>query len=282
MSRTSMGIRFTAWVLPLLTAYSLGQAPPNRTGANLMRPVARGGAQTGPPSLASTPAPSNAAPVPLTMAQLPAVPPEVTYQNGMLTIVAQNSSLGDVLREVHRITGAAIDVPPNATERVIAQIGPGPAREVLASLLNGSAFNYVMVGSSSDPTRLASVMLTTKPAGPPPESAANVYQPAQQQYIVNQPVMAPGQGPGGPVVQPAAGDDEADADAEEDKDEDDSGDDDQDQNQAGNTNPNAQDGSQPNAGPKTPQQILEMLRQRQQQGPGQPVIPPPQPRIVGR
>lgn len=241
---------------------------------NLMRPGARGAAQARPQILVSTPAPSPP-PVPATMAQLPSVPPQVTYQNGMLTIVAENSTLGDILREVHRSTGAAIEVPPNATDRVVAQIGPGPARDVLASLLNGSAFNYVMLGSASDPSTLASVMLTMKPTGPP-EPAANVYQPAQQQYVVNQPVMAPGQGPGGSVVQPAAGDDEADAD-EEDKDEDDSGNDDQSQNQAGNGVPNAQDGSQPNVGPKTPEQILEMLRQRQGQGvPGQPVPNPNQ------
>jgi hypothetical protein len=83
----------------------------------------------------------------------------------MLTIVAQNSSLGDILREVHKTTGAVIDVPATASERVVGQIGPGPAREVLATLLNGTSFNYVLVGSMSDPTTLASVILTTRTAG---------------------------------------------------------------------------------------------------------------------
>jgi hypothetical protein len=191
----------------------------------------------------------------------------------MLTIVAQNSSLGDILHEVHRRTGATIDFPPTATERVVTRIGPGPAREVLVTLLNGAGYNYVMMGTASDSTALASVILTSKPAvstGGAPVTTA--YQPPTQ-YMGQQP-MAPGMGPGGPVVQPTPADEEADA--EETKDEEDTADQEQAQDQTGNA-ATAQDGSQPNSGPKTPEQILEMLRQRQQQPPqpGQ-IVPPPQ------
>jgi len=76
-----------------------------------------------------------------TLDQMPAIPPQVTYQGGQLTIQAQNSTLGDILRAVHAKTGASVDIPSNATERVVGRLGPGPAREVLASLLNGSHFN---------------------------------------------------------------------------------------------------------------------------------------------
>ena len=204
------------------------------------------------------------------MAQLPSTPPQVSYQGGMLTIVAENSSMGDILREVHRSTGAAIDVPANANERVVTRIGPGPARDVLAELLNGSAFNYVMIGSATDPSSLASVMLTTKTGGIPTE--ANVYQPPPQQYVPQQAVMAPGMGPGGPVVQQPASDEEADA---EDKD-DEEADQEQPAGQAQNGAVATPDGSQPNAGPKTPEQILEMLRQHSngQQIPRVPNQPP--------
>jgi hypothetical protein len=197
----------------------------------------------------------------------------------MLTIVAQNSTLGDILREVHKSTGATIDVPANATERVVTRIGPGPARDVLASLLNGSTFNYVMLGSATDPTGVSSVMLTMRSGGAgekTAEAAANVYQPPQQQYMGQQAVMAPGTGPGGPVVQPAQPNDE-EADAEEAKDEEDPAEEDQAQDQAQNAT-TAPDATQPNGGPKTPEQILEMLRQRPpgQIVPGQQVIQPPQ------
>jgi hypothetical protein len=154
---------------------------------------------------------------------------------------------------------------------------------VLASLLNGSAFNYVLLGSATDPTRLASVMLTMKTGGgAAAETAANVYQPPpQRQYMVNQGgvnvgVMAPGTGPGGPVAQPApAGDDEADA--EEEKDEEDTADEDQAQDQGQGVATPGADGAQPNGGPKTPEQILELLRQRPGQVPPGQQVPPPNP-----
>jgi len=137
----------------------------------------------------------------------------------------------------------------------------------------------VMVGSASDPAIVASITLTARSAGGAGEAIANANQPSQQYAPPERAQIAPGQiapgmGPGGPVVQPPANDEEADAedaDAEENAD----------QDQAGGTpSPTAQDGSQqpPNGGPKTPEQILEMLRQHQGTPPGQvrpPQMPPP-------
>jgi hypothetical protein len=221
-----------------------------------------------------TPQPSGpVAPVPLD--QLPATPPQVSYQNGELTIAAQNSTLGDILREVHKATGAAIDVPASANERVVAKLGPAPPRDVLASLLNGSSFNYVMVGSAIDPDALATVMLTAKTAGgvgAAPQTA-EVYQPPP----VRTGFLPP------PLVAPAvASADEKDEDDSEDAD--DSADQDQaagaPQQQVVQPDPNAAaQADQPNAGPKSPQQIMEMLRQTMQQQKKQadnPGDPPPQ------
>ena len=64
---------------------------------------------------------------------MPALPPQVHYSRGQLTIVAENSTLADILRAVRTQTGADVEVPPNATERVVAHLGPGPARDVLDS-----------------------------------------------------------------------------------------------------------------------------------------------------
>ena len=110
-------------------------------------------------------------PPPPTPEQLPAIPPKLTYQNGLLTIVAQNCTLGDILRDVHSKTGAAIDVPGPATERVVGQFGPGSPRDVLATLLNGSHFNYVMVGTPTSPDSVAQVILTPKTGGETPPAA---------------------------------------------------------------------------------------------------------------
>ena len=80
--------------------------------------------------------------------------------------MSRNASLGAILREVESKTGATMDMPANPTERVVGQFGPGPAREVLASLLNGSRFNYVLLGSPQDPTSLDRVVLLKKSSGP--------------------------------------------------------------------------------------------------------------------
>jgi hypothetical protein len=213
----------------------------------------------------------------LPMDLMPATPPKVSYQNGMLTIVAHNSTMGDILRAVHKLTGATIDVPPSATERVVTRLGPGAPRDVLASLLNGSTFNYVMLGSSSDPAGLASVALTAKPAVGTTQTAANTYQP-QANYAPQMPPQQPFVPQQQGVAQPAAAEaDDANADEQ------DATDENADQEQTDAQQPDANGAAQqepqqqpPNAGPKTPEQILEMLRRQQAITPGQPGMPPQQ------
>ena len=233
----------------------------------------------------------------LPMDQIPPTPAKVSYQGGLLTISAQNSTLGEILRDVRKLTGASIDVPPGSavtSERVIAHLGPGAPRDILAGLFNGTQFNYVMLGSSSDPTAVSSVVLTLKTsAAGETQTAANAYQnnpgpmppnrfpqpqPFNQQLIVPQ----PGNGQPG-VGQPAnaEGDDSKDEDQEN---ADDSADDQAQPGQPGQPDMNGtnvqdqqvqQDPNQPNAGPKTPEQILEMLRR--QPPPGAVIAPPPPP-----
>jgi len=268
--------RTVRWIVPvalcvLPMAVSFGQSPARPSKQHPLRHSAAKKPVTLPP-LPSGPLPQ------VPMNELPAAAPQVTYQNGLLAIVAQNSSLGDILRDIHKLTGASIDVPPNATERVATRLGPGPARDVLADLLNGSSFNYVMLGSAAEPASLAKVVLTMKPAGGAAQGTTQTaYQPPPQQFVPQQP-MVPNQGmsPVGPVAQ-AQGDEESDSD----QDADDNADEDQDQDQAEGAATPADGSQQPNAGPKTPEQILDMLRQRQQQGqPGQPQqfprVTPPQ------
>lgn len=122
---------------------------------------------------AAKPAQPEAAPaMPLRPEQMPATPPQVAFQHGLLTITAENSTLGDILRAVRNQTGAAVEVPANATERVAGNFGPGPARDVLSSLLNGSHFNYVLLGSATNPDALERVILTVKSGGSGAQPAA--------------------------------------------------------------------------------------------------------------
>jgi hypothetical protein len=132
------------------------------------------------PAIVETPPPAE-----LTLEQKPAVPPTVTYQNRQLTIVAENSTLGDILRAVKAQTGASIELPANTNARIVNHIGPGPSRDVLAQLLNGTLFNYVLLGTVNDPAAVGKIILIPKPMGAGTESAANVQpniQPQPQNY----------------------------------------------------------------------------------------------------
>ena len=212
------------------------------------------------PEAAVAPAPEPP-PVQLTLAQKPAVPPQVQYQNGQLTITAENSTLGDILRAVQKQTGTTIDLPGSATERVVIHVGPAPTHDVLVSLLDGSSFNYVMVGSPTDPRAVTRVVLSPKPPGGGEMASAGM----------------PGQTPTQPPVpmaspQPFAGRTRTMEDAPEaqaDADNDDADDQPQaaDQPPADEQTPPDQAGQQPGAPSviKTPQQMLEELQRQQQQ-----------------
>ncbi len=94
-----------------------------------------------------------AARVSAAVSHTPAPPPPkplltVTFDNGMLRIRAEKATLAQVLFEVQRQTQAEIAIPAGAEqEEVIADLGPAPPREVLASLLNGSAYNFIFIGN---------------------------------------------------------------------------------------------------------------------------------------
>jgi len=118
---------------------------------------------------------------PLPLAQTPALPAQVTYQNNQLTIVALNSTLGDILRAVRTRTGAVVEIPANANERVMGQFGPASARDVLVALLNGSNFNYVLLGSAKSPNAVEHVILTSKTGSVP--NNAQPQDPAMQAGI---------------------------------------------------------------------------------------------------
>jgi hypothetical protein len=58
-------------------------------------------------------------------------------------------------------TGAVIEFPAErAGERIFTRVGPGPIRAVLTDFLNGSHFNYVMLGDPTNPNSLQRLVLT--------------------------------------------------------------------------------------------------------------------------
>lgn len=96
----------------------------------------------------------------------PKVPLEVTYRNGLLSIVANKATLSEVLYAVQQRTGADISIPAGAEqERVVAEFEPGPAPEVLARLLNGSNFNFLILSAPNNPRHLDRVLLSPRNDG---------------------------------------------------------------------------------------------------------------------
>ena len=106
----------------------------------------------------------------------PAAPPTISYAGGLLRISASNSTLGDVLTKVAGLTGVKIEIPPaaNSQRMTVVELGPGPARQIVADLLSDSGFDYLLQSSDVEPEKLQSVLIMTreKKGGKPNEADA--------------------------------------------------------------------------------------------------------------
>jgi len=136
---------------------------------------------------------------------------DVSFRDGLLTIKANKATLSEVLFAVQQRTGADISIAAGAEqEQVVADLGPAPAQEVLAHLLNGSRFNFLIVNGLNDPRRLDRVILSPRAQGTvmamPPDQVVDdseeqaVPPPAR---VVQPPVAhAPLPAPRGPQPEP--------------------------------------------------------------------------------
>jgi hypothetical protein len=108
----------------------------------------------------------------------------VNFQKGELTVHSQKATLAEVLYAIQQRTGADIPIPAGAEqEQVVADAGPGPAKDVLTALLTGTRFNFIVVGSDQNDGSLRSVILSPKsdlgtamPAGMQPVTPVNQGQ----------------------------------------------------------------------------------------------------------
>ena len=132
---------------------------------------------------------------------------DVTYRNGLLGIRANKVTLAEVLFAVQQRTGAEISIAAGAEqEKIVADIAPGPAPEVLGRLLNGSKFNFLILSAVNDPRKLDRVILSTRPEGGllplPPMQAQNDERGEDEPASTNlqppdrtpDPVQVPAQG----------------------------------------------------------------------------------------
>jgi antitoxin (DNA-binding transcriptional repressor) of toxin-antitoxin stability system len=129
---------------------------------------------------------------------------EVSYRNGLLAVHSNKANLSEVLYAIQQRTGADISIAAGAEqERVVADIDPAPAPEVIARLLNGSHFNFLILSSPDDPNRLDRVILTARLEGgfapPPPTPVQNEEGPPETEPV---PVIGSNDAAAAPVQPP--------------------------------------------------------------------------------
>jgi hypothetical protein len=108
---------------------------------------------------------------------MPPKVPQVSRDGKLLTINSDNSTLGDILAAIRRLTGADLDIPAKgSSERIAARLGPGPAREIISTLLSWTDFDYVIQASDTDAAGIRSVLLT--PRGKSEATVASAGAPA--------------------------------------------------------------------------------------------------------
>lgn len=193
---------------------------------------------------------------------MPPVAPQVSYRDGLLQITANNSTMKDILTAVGARTGAKIDMPADASsERVAIQIGPGDPHDVIAALLEGSRFDYIVMGTENNPNAVSQVILTTRqgaagapamasagtPVSAPPPGSPGVNRPPFQPQMPPEEVEEnpePAPQPVTPVQPPATMA--------------------QPQQQNAAPGANSAGGGAAQGGPKTPEQLLQELQSMQQ------------------
>ncbi len=155
------------------------------SGKSVIVKITAGGNTTAvltPVSTAAAPAAPAPSLPPLLSAPVKPVPAvQIEFTNGLLSVRTERATLGEVLRAIGRQIGARVSLSPDAEqEPVIANLGPGPAREVLSSLLKGVPYNVMLIGSGRDLSKVTSIVLTPRTAETGSLPANYVPAPAQE------------------------------------------------------------------------------------------------------
>ncbi len=118
----------------------------------------------------------------------PPTPPQVVCDGNQLTISTNNSTLASVLADVHNCIGVRIDMPEGAADsRIFDELGPGPVREVLSSLLSSTGFDFVIGSSESDPDKIETVLLMAHVSDKSTPSVADIpLTSARRKYLLMQ------------------------------------------------------------------------------------------------
>src|SRR6185369_7721719 len=88
--------------------------------------------------------------------------PKITFENGLLSISAENCTLQQVLDAIQEKTGAKVETPLLDTTKIKVELGPGDPLEIVSKLLYGIRFNYIILGSNTSVRRAERVIITPR------------------------------------------------------------------------------------------------------------------------
>ncbi len=101
-------------------------------------------------------------------AQPVTTPPIAQLTDGKLTIRANGQDFASVLESVHSVTGVTVDMPSGMdSEPVFLSMGPASITDALVALMDGSDYNYIIVGSEKDPRLVKRLILTRRTSAAP-------------------------------------------------------------------------------------------------------------------
>jgi hypothetical protein len=151
------------------------------------------------PIAPSTPVAADVAP---SLLQEPAQDAKITFDKNRLSIHADNSSLAGILRQVASSSGMKVE-GLSGDERVFGTFGPGAPRDVIAELLDGTAYNVALIGDLDNgaPREVLLTPTTHGAAAPAPAPQANSDDANDQE---TQDVPTPAEVPQSPTTQTPA------------------------------------------------------------------------------
>jgi hypothetical protein len=185
-------------VLAVSQAYAQGVPARLRGAPNQPAPApASTAAQQALAQQPQSPAPvSQVAP---SLLQQPAGEAQIVFTGDTLSIRADNSSLAAILHQVASKSGMQIE-GLSGDERVFGTFGPGAPPDVIADLLNGTAYNVVLLGGLSDgaPRQLILTPASHGGAVPPPSAQTSTDDASNEPEAMEappQPEVPPGTTP---------------------------------------------------------------------------------------
>ncbi len=98
----------------------------------------------------------------------------ITFEHGLLTVTASNASLNGLIRDIARQTGMKVSGAV-AEDRVFGTYGPADPQKVLATLLDGTGSNILILSNAAD-SPLQLILTPRTGAATPPNPNANLDQ----------------------------------------------------------------------------------------------------------